>query len=91
MERGPLAWTAFGPNPPTVKIHNTGTDGKANPGARIFVAGMQSFENSKNLMRIRRIEPDSVVFNREAAFVSVLIAVQPHYRQHAFARFCSTS
>src|SRR5271168_1723289 len=53
------------PYPPAVTFDNFLADGQADAVARVFGAGVQALKDHKNLLRVLRRNPDSVVAHAE--------------------------
>src|SRR5579884_741120 len=55
----------FHPDPAVIEVDDSLTDGQANAGTGILIAGMQTFEEAKNSLLILRLNADSVVADGE--------------------------
>src|SRR5580704_12300828 len=57
----PLSYCALCHNQPAVAISNFAADGEADPGALVFLPGMEPLEDDKNLLGELFVEPDPVI------------------------------
>src|SRR4051812_22874311 len=64
---------------------NTTDNGQANARALEIVGGMQPLKNTKELVRVARVEPDSVIPDKEYGFVPRLFATDLDLRFSPFA------
>src|SRR4029434_3991559 len=79
VARRALAQPSLRPHPTAVALHDPGDVGQPDPAAAGVFLGVQPLEQLEQAMRLRRIEADAVVLDREDVLAALLRVADPDH------------